>query len=46
MGDDHNCQLIIWGVCVRLADRPDDRVVEPSVHCVKELSDRGVELTD
>ena len=28
MGDDHNCQLIIWGVCVRLADRPDDRVVE------------------
>jgi hypothetical protein len=28
VGDDHNCQLIIWGVCVRLADRPDDRVVE------------------
>ena len=46
MGNDHNCQLIIWGVCVRLADRPEDRVVELGSLCVKELSDRGVELTD
>jgi hypothetical protein len=44
VGDDHNCQLIIWGVCVRLARIA--RTIVLSVHCVKELSDRGVELTD
>ena len=41
MGDDHNYQLIIWGVCVRLADRPDDRVVELGSLCKRAVGPRG-----